>query len=220
MIKERKELIKLLNEFAQTCKNEGIWYSMDAFSLLGTARHAGFVPWVEKVQVMMNAESYTKLKRIFFNRVVDSVTDKKLKNNLKGYFVLDAQDISTPQPFIEIRIVVPTSHKNIKKLRRPCLATRIKYGRTNTKRAINVLSDVKYEGYLTLESRHQKLDHSWIQVLSEKLEVREFAGVEVSVIKEYKTVLANWYGKDYMKAVVPKKLTTFVSPMLITKEGI
>ncbi|MCK5866831.1 MAG: LicD family protein [Mycoplasmataceae bacterium] len=220
MIKERKKKIELLSEFTQICKKEKIWYSMDEESLLGVVCRGGFVPWMRKIQVMMTVKSYMKLKKLFLNRVTDSSIDKRLKNNLKGYFIDNKKDIINPQAFIEIRILVPTSHKKIKKFRKVDLLERFKHGRMNTKRAINILDDQKFEGYIALEFKRQKFDHSWIQVFSQEVKTMEFEGVKVDVIKEYKVVLTDWFGENYNNIKNPKRFYNYISPIITTKEEV
>ena len=220
MIKDRKELIKLLTEFTNICKEKNLWYSMDDNSLLGVVRHTGFVPWIEKVKVMMSIDSYAKLAKIFMDRVVDSSIDPSLKNNLKGYFVNDKNDILIPQPFIEIRILVPTIHNKIKTFRRHCLIKRIKHGRMNTKSAINALNDKLFEGYMALESKRQVLNNSWIQVLSWETVVKDFAGIKVNVIKEYDVILKEWFGEEFMIGIIPRQLYKYSSPKITIKEEV
>ena len=100
----------------------------------------------------------------------------------------------------------------------PCILNRIKYGRMNTKRAINLLNDNFFEGYIALEGKKQKFNQSWIQVLSKEVITKTFEGIEVEVIKEYDTILYEWFGPNYTEVKPPVKLFKYISPLVTTKE--
>ena len=65
---QRKKLwnvqINLINEFARICKKHNLrWFVADG-TLLGAARHKGFVPWDDDVDVVMMRPEYEKFRKI------------------------------------------------------------------------------------------------------------------------------------------------------------
>lgn len=51
---------KLLHDFKTTCEKHNLKYSIHAGTLLGAARHKGFIPWDDDVDVCMPREDYEK----------------------------------------------------------------------------------------------------------------------------------------------------------------
>lgn len=56
--------LDLLAEFDRVCKKHGIKYIASGGTMLGAARHKGFIPWDDDVDLMMMRDEYEKLCEI------------------------------------------------------------------------------------------------------------------------------------------------------------
>ena len=54
-------LLDLLNEFSTICDKNNLSWFADAGTILGAARHGGFIPWDDDIDVMMPREDFNKL---------------------------------------------------------------------------------------------------------------------------------------------------------------
>lgn len=60
-IEEMKAIeLDLMDEFDRICREQGIPYFLAYGSLLGAARHGGFIPWDDDMDVMMLREDYER----------------------------------------------------------------------------------------------------------------------------------------------------------------
>ncbi len=57
-------MIMMLEAFADVCEANGLRYYLDGGTLIGAARHKGFIPWDEDIDVMMPQKDCFKLKEI------------------------------------------------------------------------------------------------------------------------------------------------------------
>lgn len=57
--------IGLLSEFADLCEAHGLRYYLAYGTLIGAARHQGFVPWDDDVDVMMPRKDFERLRGAF-----------------------------------------------------------------------------------------------------------------------------------------------------------
>lgn len=59
----QKELLVLLKVFHSFCVRNNIRYSLAYGSLLGAVRHKGFIPWDDDLDIMVDRENYSVLKK-------------------------------------------------------------------------------------------------------------------------------------------------------------
>lgn len=57
-------MFRLLRIFDDICERHGLRYWLDAGTLLGAARHGGFIPWDDDVDVMMPVDDYRRFLEI------------------------------------------------------------------------------------------------------------------------------------------------------------
>lgn len=60
----QNEILEILVKFDQICKEHNITWWLCGGTLLGAARHGGFIPWDDDIDVTMMMSDYRKLKRI------------------------------------------------------------------------------------------------------------------------------------------------------------
>jgi len=62
--KDQLEMVKALDFFAEICRKHDIKWWLCSGTLLGAARHKGFIPWDDDLDVSMFKKDYRKLKKV------------------------------------------------------------------------------------------------------------------------------------------------------------
>lgn len=62
--RDQKELVRMLKVVAEICREHGLQWWLSSGSLLGAARHKGFIPWDDDLDIVMMRKDYKKLQKI------------------------------------------------------------------------------------------------------------------------------------------------------------
>lgn len=61
---DQLELLKMLRAFAAICREHNITWWLSSGTLLGAARHEGFIPWDDDLDVVMLRKDFRRLERV------------------------------------------------------------------------------------------------------------------------------------------------------------
>lgn len=62
--RDQKRLVELLKVFAEICRKHDIKWWLCSGTLLGAARHGGFIPWDDDIDVCMMKKEYRRLVKV------------------------------------------------------------------------------------------------------------------------------------------------------------
>lgn len=97
--RDQMELLEMLQVVSDICKEHGLQWWLSSGTLLGAARHKGFIPWDDDLDIVMLREDYQKLEKILCELESDEYVFHCMKTdveyvNLFGKFRKKAGRIS------------------------------------------------------------------------------------------------------------------------------
>ena len=69
--RNQKELLVILKDLAEICDRHGICWWLSSGTLLGAARHRGFIPWDDDIDIVMPRKEFKKLRKILMEEEND-----------------------------------------------------------------------------------------------------------------------------------------------------
>lgn len=69
--RDQKELLRMLDVVIKICEENGLQWWLSSGTLLGAARHQGFIPWDDDIDIVMMKKDYRKLEKILCNMESD-----------------------------------------------------------------------------------------------------------------------------------------------------
>ena len=73
IVEAKQQMLDMLEKLADVCESNGLRYYLDGGTLIGAARHKGFIPWDDDIDVMMPKSDCLKLKQITGGRIGEYV---------------------------------------------------------------------------------------------------------------------------------------------------
>ena len=77
--RDQLELMKMLDVVAQICKQHDIKWWLSSGTLLGAARHQGFIPWDDDLDIVLMREDYKRLEKILHSLDSDEFVFHSIK---------------------------------------------------------------------------------------------------------------------------------------------
>lgn len=100
----QRELLHMLKEFEDICREHGINYTLAGGTLIGAVRHGGFLPWDDDLDVYMTRDNWEKLLDVYLagefpeNRIIECPeTDAGYCNMFPRYIRTDTTSVHSNQ---------------------------------------------------------------------------------------------------------------------------
>ena len=81
--KNQEELTKILQVLADICDKNGIKWWLSSGTLLGAARHKGFIPWDDDIDIVVMRKDFKKLKKILISMESDEYFTQCMQTDIE-----------------------------------------------------------------------------------------------------------------------------------------
>ena len=84
--KQQMRMLEILKEVDRICKKHHIQYWLSSGTLLGAARHKGFIPWDDDLDIEMLLPDYRRLMKILPEELPDNLALQNVKTDPNYFF--------------------------------------------------------------------------------------------------------------------------------------
>ena len=81
--RDQLELLRMLQFVAEICRDNGIRWWLSSGTLLGAARHKGFIPWDDDMDIVMLREDYDRFEKLMLSRDDDEFVYHCMKSDVE-----------------------------------------------------------------------------------------------------------------------------------------
>ncbi|MBR4964252.1 MAG: LicD family protein [Alistipes sp.] len=81
--KNQEELLEILIDLAAICKEHNIQWWLSSGSLLGAARHEGFIPWDDDIDITMFRRDFKRLQRIMHKLESEKYVYQSMRSDIE-----------------------------------------------------------------------------------------------------------------------------------------
>ena len=81
--RDQKELVRMLKVVDGICRENGLQWWLSSGTLLGAARHKGFIPWDDDLDIVLLKEDYDKLEKVLCNMESDEFVFHCMKTDVE-----------------------------------------------------------------------------------------------------------------------------------------
>ena len=81
--RDQKELVEILKTLADICRQNDIPWWLSSGTLLGAARHKGFIPWDDDIDIVLLKKDYKRLEKILSKMESDEYFFQSMKTDVE-----------------------------------------------------------------------------------------------------------------------------------------
>ena len=81
--RDQKELVEILKIIAEICRQNDIQWWLSSGTLLGAARHKGFIPWDDDIDIVLLKKDYARLEKILSSMESEEYVFQSMKTDVE-----------------------------------------------------------------------------------------------------------------------------------------
>ena len=79
----QRELVDILLDLAKICEENNIQWWLSSGTLLGAARHKGFIPWDDDIDIVMLKRDYRRLERVLHKMQSEEYVYQSMRSDIE-----------------------------------------------------------------------------------------------------------------------------------------